>query len=402
MAEAERLLSGRTRDIWLKGKLAQAFRKRSSRQTTKVIRSWMIWVAVLNLVTLLLNMVLLPYDVAVAMLAPGALIFPAAIGVALVWRKPFPELVLDSVLAAGMLLILLSVCLVAVAAGEALTERYLNIMLFVAVTGIIIFNVPYLMTKGLALAALCLYLAFQLQIPGIEIKSTLSGFFFFASGVGATVVARRTMTVLAQKSFLLELRDRRNMFELAESNRRLEQIAKIDALTGVANRHWMREKLDALWRQGDRVALLMCDIDDFKALNDHLGHLEGDRCLADVAKIIEGSVRADLDSVARYGGEEFLVLLPGVTETEAMATAERIRRRVMAAKLPNPGSRVSAVVTLSVGVAVGSTRGGALTAEELQTQADTALYFAKRAGRNQVQLWDPEAQDEAYRVERLA
>ncbi|WP_404405272.1 GGDEF domain-containing protein [Pelagibacterium halotolerans] len=407
MAEANRLLSGRTRDIWLKGKIARAYRERSWRQSAKVIRSWMIWVIILDLMMLLLNMALLPRNIAVDMLAPGVLMVPAALGVVLVWSKHRGEAILSGALAAGMMVILLSVCLFGVTAGDALLERYLNIMLFVALTGIIIFNVPFALTQGIAAVALGLYLAFLLQSPGVDVKSALSGFFFFASGVGATVVARRTMTILAQKSFLLELRDRRNMIELAESHRHLEQIAKVDALTGVANRHWMQEKLDALWQQGAPIALLMCDIDDFKALNDHLGHMEGDRCLTRVARVIEECVRSEMDCVARYGGEEFLVLLADATDAEAMTTAERIRQRVAAARMPNPGSRVSSYVTLSIGVAVSNTRSNALTAEKLQTQADTALYFAKRAGRNQVRLWDANthtmgnSEEETYHVRRL-
>ena len=98
--------------------------------------------------------------------------------------------------------------------------------------------------------------------------------------------------------------------------------------------------------------MLMCDIDDFKKLNDHLGHAEGDRCLVEVARIIQDSVRRDCDHVARYGGEEFLVLLVGVGKEEALSVAERIRESVEAAAIPNPASRVSRHVTLSIGVAV--------------------------------------------------
>lgn len=72
----------------------------------------------------------------------------------------------------------------------------------------------------------------------------------------------------------------------------------------------------------------MCDIDYFKKINDHLGHAEGDRCLVEVAKIIQENITRDCDHVARYGGEEFLVLLPGVNEKEALSVGERIRRSV--------------------------------------------------------------------------
>ena len=137
--------------------------------------------------------------------------------------------------------------------------------------------------------------------------------------------------------------------------------------------------------------MLMCDIDDFKKLNDRLGHAEGDRCLVKVAGIIQDNVRRDRDHVARYGGEEFLVLLPGVSEQEAIVVAERIRESVEAAAFPNPASRVSRHVTLSIGVAVQTPADEAITPEQLQRQADAALYLAKQTGRNRVVLHRPES-----------
>ena len=253
-----------------------------------------------------------------------------------------------------MFLILLSVAMVGVSAGGEFYERHLNIMLFVAITAIIIFSIPLGWTVTIAALAIGLYLVFQLRNPGLEIGNALAATLFFASGIFATVAARRTMTILAQKTFLLELRDRHRIAELAKAHDRVELLARTDPLTGIANRRWMTETLDRLWR-GDRTestAMLMCDIDDFKKLNDRLGHAAGDRCLVKVAGIIQDNVRRDLDHVARYGGEEFLVLLPGVTEVEATSVAERIRESVEAAALPNPTSRVSRHVTLSIGVAV--------------------------------------------------
>lgn len=122
--------------------------------------------------------------------------------------------------------------------------------------------------------------------------------------------------------------------------------------------------------------MLMCDIDYFKKLNDHLGHAEGDRCLVEVARIIQDNIRRDCDPVARYG-----VLLPGVNEDEAYSVGERIR--VEAAVIHNPGSRMSRRVTIGIGVAV-QTADEVISPEELQRPAGEALYRAKRAGRNRV------------------
>lgn len=388
-AEVDRLLARRTRDIRLKGEIKRLFRARVWSQTAKIIRAWMIWVAFLDVLTLALNMLMLPRAIALSMLLPGAIIPPVVLVVVLVWRKPQASWLQGASLIAGMFLILLSVALVGVSAGGEFYERHLNVMLFVAITAIIIFGIPLAWTVTIAALALGLYLGFQLRNPGIEFGSAVAATLFFASGIFATVAARRIMTILAQKTFLFELRDRRRVAELAEANDRLELLASTDPLTGIANRRWMTETLDHLWGGGrkcpDGAAMLMCDIDHFKKLNDHLGHAEGDRCLVEVASIIRENVRRDCDHVARYGGEEFLVLLPRVDEEEAISVAERIRESVEAAALPNPASRVSRRVTLSIGVAV-QAADEAISPEQLQRQADAALYLAKQTGRNRVIL----------------
>lgn len=353
-AEVERQLARRTRDIRLAGEIERLFRTRVWSQTAKIIRAWMIWVALLDVLTLALYMLMLPRAIALSMLPAGAIIPPVVAAVVLIWRTPRSPSIQGTTLVAGMFLILLSVAMVGVSAGGEFYERHLNIMLFVAITAIIIFSIPLGWTVTIAALAIGLYLVFQLRNPGLEIGNALAATLFFASGIFATVAARRTMTILAQKTFLLELRDRHRIAELAKAHDRVELLARTDPLTGIANRRWMTETLDRLWR-GDRTestAMLMCDIDDFKKLNDRLGHAAGDRCLVKVAGIIQDNVRRDLDHVARYGGEEFLVLLPGVTEVEATSVAERIRESVEAAALPNPTSRVSRHVTLSIGVAV--------------------------------------------------
>lgn len=387
-AEAGRLLSGRTRDIRLSGAIARAFWRRTWRHTASVIRSWMIWVVLIDLFMLSMSLYLLPHEAALGLIAPAGAIVPAALGVAYVWRKPRSETVLGSALLLGMLVILMSVCWMGIGAGDVLLNRYLHIMLFVAITAIVIFSVPFIQTVAIAVLAMTLYLGFQLGVADTDTGVALAGFLFFGSGIGATVLARRTMNILAHKSFLLELRDRQHLAELAQTNRLLERLSKIDGLTGTANRHLMRERIDELWERKGKVALLMCDIDDFKALNDHLGHHEGDRCLVEVARIITACTRSDLDCVARYGGEEFLILLPDTSASDALAVAERIRRKVAAAALPNPRSRVRPTVTISIGVAFADTNLESLSSETIQKRADTALYFAKRAGRDRVRSWN--------------
>lgn len=395
-AEVERLLSGRTRDVRLRGELHRLFLERTWPRTAKIIRAWMVWVSVLDILTLALNAALLPKLTVLQMLPPAAILPPAALATAFMWRRRHAFWIQHLSLIIGTFLILLSVALVGVAAGGEFYERHLTIMLFVAVTAIIIFGIPLAWTSAMASFSLALYLFFQLLNPSMSTGSTVAATLFFACGIIATVVARRTMTILDQKTFLLELRDRSRVRELADANARLERLARTDPLTGVSNRRSMMETLDRLWSEDIKQfggAMLMCDIDDFKKLNDRLGHAEGDRCLVKVAGIIQSSVRRNLDHVARYGGEEFLIALPGMAEEDSVAVAERIRQSVEAASLPNPSSRVSPHVTLSIGVAVQSPDRQIVSPEELQNRADAALYIAKHTGRNRVVLREEASPD---------
>lgn len=392
-AEVDRLLSRRTRDIRLRGDIERLYRARIWSQTAKIIRSWMIWVAVLDVLTLALYVLVLPRAVSFSLIVPASIIPPAVAMVVFAWRKPQPTWLQATSLITGMVLILLSVALVGATAGGEFYERHLNIMLFVAITAIIIFGVPLSWTVAIAASAIGLYLVFQLRNPVLEMGHVVAATLFFASGIFATVAARRTMNILAQKTFLFDLRDQRRVTELAKANDRLQLLAKTDPLTGIANRRWMTERLETLWNSDrdrtfvDQAAMLMCDIDHFKKLNDRLGHAEGDRCLVAVAGIIRDSVRRDYDLVARYGGEEFLVLLPGVNADEAISVAERIRQSVEAEAFPNPASRVSRHVTVSIGIAVRANANTAASPEQLQRQADEALYLAKQTGRNRTWLY---------------
>ncbi len=395
LKEVDRLLAGRTRDIRLNAELLRLFRVRSWPQTSKIIRAWMIWVIVLDALTLAVNAALLPSDAVVTMLAPASILPPAALATAVVFLRPRARWIEGAAILLGLLVILLSVALVGVRAGGEFYERHLTIMLFVAVSAIIIFPIPLEWSISVAVAALGLYLVLQLQNPDVARGSALAGALFFASGVMATVVARRTANILAHKTFLLELRDRARLADLTDANARLEMLARTDPLTGIANRRWMMETLHRIGSnesgQTGGTAILMCDVDHFKQLNDSLGHGEGDRCLVKVAGIIQSSLRDDRDQVARYGGEEFLVLLQEASEQDAAAVAERIRSRVEAASLPNPKSTVAPCVTVSIGLAVRKEGDHGLSPEELQQQADNALYEAKETGRNRVLAYRPEA-----------
>lgn len=168
---------------------------------------------------------------------------------------------------------------------------------------------------------------------------------------------------------------------LVESDRAHRRRSTLDPLTGLFNRNALDQRLGELDGQptseeeGLSHALLLCDLDHFKQVNDRMGHAAGDAVLQDVAYTMRAVLRAG-DSIYRVGGEEILVVLPGATQTDAVAIAERLRKAVRERR------PVGVTVTISVGVAVSTP--GPLDTDELISQADVALYSAKANGRDQV------------------
>ena len=169
-----------------------------------------------------------------------------------------------------------------------------------------------------------------------------------------------------------------------------------DSLTGVGNRRRFDHDLAKLFKEAQSkrnpLALVMVDVDDFKAYNDHLGHQKGDECLVKVATALQSVLRHPGDCVSRYGGEEFVLLLPDTGIEAACAIAERLRSRILALELPHPASRTGAHITVSVGVTVSVPAPDQL-AYILIGQADLALYVAKDMGRNRCALYGPGSGD---------
>jgi diguanylate cyclase (GGDEF)-like protein len=140
--------------------------------------------------------------------------------------------------------------------------------------------------------------------------------------------------------------------ELRAANRRLEELASRDSLSGLPNRRSFDACLAATWRAtppNAPISLLMMDVDHFNLFNDSQGHLEGDSCLRLIGKTLELAVRR-CDFAARYGGEEFVVLLPGASSAAAHEVAERARLAVETLQVDHPAAP-SGFVTLSVGIA---------------------------------------------------
>jgi len=180
---------------------------------------------------------------------------------------------------------------------------------------------------------------------------------------------------------------RESQQRLMEANLELQRLNNVDGLTGLSNRRYFNEFLEAEWKRSKRaetaVALLMIDVDNFKQYNDTYGHLAGDEVLKKVADAIRKACERTTDVAARFGGEEFAIILPVTDLPGAVHLGERVRKDIEALALVHSGSTTGGSVTVSVGgaCAVPEPEG---RYEHLIDDADKALYDAKRGGRNRV------------------
>ena len=177
--------------------------------------------------------------------------------------------------------------------------------------------------------------------------------------------------------------------ELSELNNKLRRISLTDGLTDIDNRRSLEERLREMWQHSIRlhepIALIMCDIDKFKSVNDNYGHQAGDSVLKEVAQLLKGAAR-EIDRVGRYGGEEFLLVLSGTVLDAAVTFADRLREIVEGHTFSLPDGK-TITRTISAGVAA-APHPRVKDQEALLRAADDALYVAKETGRNRVVRFD--------------
>lgn len=237
-----------------------------------------------------------------------------------------------------------------------------------------------------------------LSVPIIFKETVLAVLIFFSQGSNLDHQVKRNTVLSTDEVNLIEsaatqlgtlMQRLRTEVALKKANDKLQHLVSYDGLTEIANRRRFDEYLDEQWRQGKRdrceLSLILCDLDAFKAYNDHLGHQAGDQCLQTVAQTIEKIVNRPLDLVARYGGEEIAVLLPYTSQIGAFKLGEKICEAIKNLQIPHPHSPVSPYVTLSAGVSSIIPRDDCAP-KLLIRMADKALYQAKEQGRDRVAL----------------
>ncbi|MFT4242978.1 MAG: diguanylate cyclase [Acidovorax sp.] len=196
--------------------------------------------------------------------------------------------------------------------------------------------------------------------------------------------------VVAVRLDITDLIAQRQALELA--NEKLALLSTTDGVTNIGNRRRFDERLATEWQRCGRhqspLAVVLIDIDHFKLYNDHYGHLAGDECLRRVAQMLQATIRRADEVAARYGGEEFALLLPDAQLADAVVVARRCMDGLRAADIAHPHSPTAPVLTLSIGVACLVPRAGT-SADTLVRAADAALYSAKYAGRNRMEVFAP-------------
>ena len=175
------------------------------------------------------------------------------------------------------------------------------------------------------------------------------------------------------------------MHELTAANHKLDNLARLDSLTGLSNRWNFDEAFKAAWAKNQQLrqpmSLLMADIDHFKKINDTYGHLFGDQCLMKVAKILKLCVGQSSNLAARFGGEEFIIMLPNTGSKNAAIVGERVRSNIEKISIMHEGKPVQFTISIGISTVIPSVD---IAGASLNERADQALYQAKESGRNRV------------------
>ncbi len=331
---------------------------------------------------LLSDLRLVPDIFASALLVRLGLVTPLFLAVILALRFNPPPALRESLEAGAIVVVTTSILWLTVTSlSPTHVYRPVGVILVILFANVVL-RIRFWYATAASLASLALYAATVTGMHEIPQVGRMTAIIVLANIVLFTLMANHALERDTRREFLFRQQDRLRRDEL-------EKMANRDPLTGLGNRRHLNQTLDRLWPEaearGESIALLMLDIDEFKAFNDRYGHLAGDTCLQRISAVVSAELRSPQDVIARFGGEELVMVLGDKALGEGAAIAERIRRAVEAAGIPHEASRTG-VVTVSIGVAAGIPSPN-LAEHDFLAAADTALYAAKRAGRNRV--WPP-------------
>ena len=217
--------------------------------------------------------------------------------------------------------------------------------------------------------------ALGVSVPGNGVLSLIT--------IAATLSANYTLEREFRVNYLQRLHSRIQGMHLSAMVAQLHDLSQRDPLTGLANRRALDSLLEDLCARHEKFAVILVDIDGFKAFNDCYGHQVGDDALRRVAAMLRASLRFTTDSIARMGGEEFAVVLPRTALEDARTMAERMRKSILELQIPHVKAPAGSVVSISAGV---SASAGNRPSADVIDEADKALYRAKVAGRNRVEI----------------
>lgn len=223
----------------------------------------------------------------------------------------------------------------------------------------------------------------------IESRKDSAPIFVFVIGVVFSITAGMyTMSIITysqkmEKEVALRTKDLHNL------NKKLEELSKVDGLTQLYNRRYFDEMYEKEFKIASRnaqpLALLMIDIDYFKNYNDTYGHMEGDKCLKEVATCLRNAFHRPADIISRYGGEEFSVILPNTSDVDYVC--KNLLRAVRNLNISHSGSKINSIVTISIGANVVNEVKTYMKKEEFLEEADKALYEAKEEGRDRFKIY---------------
>lgn len=270
-----------------------------------------------------------------------------------------------------------AIVVVIMARSNLLAKDYLYGMLLVPLLGVIVQRLRFRYAVAVSIGCVALHGFAMWNMEALTLPSQLMAGLQMIAASSFALVAGYTIERDMRIDYLKALRQRIRTEEL-------EDLSTHDALTGLGNRRGLEQTLS--WISADaagngRLAVIIADIDKFKAFNDHFGHPAGDKCIKQVAAIMAAEIRIAGDAVFRYGGEEFIVLLPGIEADGAAAIAERMRYAIEAAGIVHVEPVMGAPLTASFGVAT-ARLDESFRAQDLVERADAALYRAKDNGRN--------------------